>query len=322
MGSAKFFVIFKDDASGFKQVYCLKHKSDVFESFKVFERVSANKFGRRIKTLHSEYSREYCNETMRKYMQSRGIKHETSAPYTVEQNGKAERDNRTVMECARTMMQVRDIELPLWAEAINAVYLLNRVSVTGKDGSKTPYEIWMGKKPNLKHVRAFGEESFEHVPKQFAQKFDAKAKRVLLVGYEGESTNYQLYHPNTRKVTVSRNVVFRESADARETSTEDIEEEEELTILTREKEEIPQVDNIDAAPRVGTVPVKRNARNIPTVEPRVLRDRSQIHVPSRYETNFAEFNISENYEEALCSPDAPRCIEAIEEKLTKTIRGS
>lgn len=56
-------------------------------------------------------------------------------------------------------------------------------SISKRDGSKTPYEIWMGKKPDLKHVQAFG---FEHVPQQFAQKFDAKAKRVLLVGYGGE----------------------------------------------------------------------------------------------------------------------------------------
>lgn len=103
LGGARFFVMFKDDASGYRQVFFLKHKSYVFESFKIFERALANKFGRVMKTLHSDNGREYCNESMKQYMQSRGIKHE-SAPYTPEQNGKAERDNRTVVECARTMM--------------------------------------------------------------------------------------------------------------------------------------------------------------------------------------------------------------------------
>lgn len=139
-------------------------------------------------------------------------------------------------ECARTMMQARDIKLPLWAEAVNtAVYLLNRVSTTGEDGSKTSYEMWMGKKPDLKHVQAFGEEGFELVPKQFTRKFDAKAKRVLLVGYEGESANYRLFHPDTRKVTISRNVTFHEGMGTREMSTTDTEYEEEVNEGRRTK---------------------------------------------------------------------------------------
>lgn len=226
LGGAKFFVMFKDDASGYRQVFFLKHKSDVFESFKIFERALANKFGRVMKTLRSDNGREYCNESMKQYMQSRGIKHEISAPYTPEQNGKAERNNRTVVECARMMMQARNIELPLWAEAVNtAVYLLNRVSSNGNSDCKTPYELWMSEKSDVKHVRTFGEEGFEHVPQQFTHKFDAKAKKVLLVGYEGKSSNYRLYHSATRKVTISRNVIFREVANTREISEEPIAEE-------------------------------------------------------------------------------------------------
>lgn len=49
-----------------------------------------------------------------------------------------------------------------------------------------------------------------HVPKELTRKLDARAKKVVLVGYDGEWTNYRLYHPDTNKVTISRNVVFRE----------------------------------------------------------------------------------------------------------------
>lgn len=63
LGSAKFFVTFKDDASDYRQVF-LKHKSDVFESFKTFERALANKFGKVMKTLRSDNGREYCNGAM------------------------------------------------------------------------------------------------------------------------------------------------------------------------------------------------------------------------------------------------------------------
>ena len=182
-------------------MFFVKHKSDVFETFKIVERAVANKFGNAMKTLRADNRGEYCNKQMRSYMRFRGIQHETTAPYTPEQNGRAERDNRTIVECARTMLHAKQLGVFLWAEAVNtALYLLNRVSATGEDDMKTPYEIW----------RVFGEEGFEHVPKQFTRKFDDRGKKIILVGYDGESTNYRLYHPDTKKVTVSRNVVFHE----------------------------------------------------------------------------------------------------------------
>ena len=142
----RYFIAYKDDASGFRQVFFVKHKSDVFETYRDVERVVANKFGRTMKTLRTDNGREYCNEQMCSYMQTRGIKHETSAPYTPEQNGRAERDNRTIVECAHTMLHAKQIAVFLWEEAVNtAVYLLNRVLVPGEDDIKTPYEIWVGR---------------------------------------------------------------------------------------------------------------------------------------------------------------------------------
>ena len=93
IGGARYFVTYKHDSSRFRQVFFVKHKSDVFETFRVVERAVANKFGRTMKTLRTDNGREYCNEQMCSYMQSRGIKHEPSAPYTPEQNGRAEREN-------------------------------------------------------------------------------------------------------------------------------------------------------------------------------------------------------------------------------------
>lgn len=107
LGGARFFVLFKDDTSGFRCVYFIKHKSDTFEKFKAFEQEVKNRFNRPIKILRSDNGREYVNERFLTYMQSLGIVHEPTAAYTSKQNGKAERDNRTIVECARTMLQAR-----------------------------------------------------------------------------------------------------------------------------------------------------------------------------------------------------------------------
>ncbi|UYV62737.1 hypothetical protein LAZ67_2001760 [Cordylochernes scorpioides] len=94
-----------------------------------------------------------------------GIVHELTAPYTPEQNGISERDNRTIVESARCLLHGRKMSLELWAEAVNtAVYLLNRC--TKVLGNSTPYEIWYKRKPSILHLKTFGssyiERTLEH----------------------------------------------------------------------------------------------------------------------------------------------------------------
>lgn len=99
----------------------------------------------------------------------------------------------------------------LWAEAVNtAVYLLKRVTIINKARGKTFYELWASKKPNVQHIKTFGSEASAHILGQFVKKFDLKANKVVLVGYhtKTQQKNYSVYNPITRKVTVSRNVVF------------------------------------------------------------------------------------------------------------------
>ena len=97
--------------------------------------------------------------------------HELTAVYSPESNGKAELLNRILMELARCMMMdittVRGQE-HLWAEAKNtANHLRSRIfSSASNETGKTPYEIIMAKKLNLKYVRKFGSKAFVHIPKQ------------------------------------------------------------------------------------------------------------------------------------------------------------
>jgi hypothetical protein len=83
-------------------------------------------------------------------------------------------------------------------------------SVGERDGA-TPYEKWIGRKPNLEHLRIlFGSEAFVNVPKQHVTKLGVRVKKMVLFGYESISSNYQVYDPVMRKVTVLRDVVFHE----------------------------------------------------------------------------------------------------------------
>lgn len=89
-------------------------------------------------------------------------------------------------------------------------------------------------------MRVFGEQGYEHVLKQFTKKFDARTKKVILVGYDGESTNYRLYHPDTKKVTVSRNVIFQENVSEAASSDDDSNGEEQMFARREEPAEQQQ----------------------------------------------------------------------------------
>lgn len=126
VGGSKFFVSFKNDNSAYRIVYFIKHKSDVVDKLKEFVDLVENKFQRRVKTLHVDNGRKYCNKKMSRYLCAKGINLETTAPYTSEQNRRAERDNRTLIESAKAMLHGKNLPVRLWAEAVNtACYILN-----------------------------------------------------------------------------------------------------------------------------------------------------------------------------------------------------
>lgn len=316
-GGARYMLTFKDDATSFRFVYFLKHKDDVYDRFKIFDQMIRNKFNKSIKVLRSDNGTEFRNKLMNTYLESKGITRETTAPYTPEQNGKAERDNRTIIESARTMLRAKDLPKNLWAEAVNtAVYLLNRTgSSNGSD--KTPYEQWNGRKPNLQHVRIFGSEAYVHIPKQFTKKFDDRSKKVILVGYDGESSNYRVYNPMTKKVTVSHDVVFNENF----SKVTDLENNPENMIrLSMHEEEndpdkpVQEIDNNinELIQQKYDESAEKGKQAEPVQGERNLRDRKNIKPPSRYEFNVAEYGIPRSYKEAMKSENSYEWSEAIE----------
>ena len=130
-----------------------------------------------IKAVRSDNGGEYIGELRRELLRG-GIRVETSAPYTPEQNGVAERMNRTLVESARSMIHAQGLGQEYWAEAVvAAAYIRNRVISRSTDG-KSPHELWYGKKPTVRHLRVWGCIAYAHVAQEKRSKFDAKESNV------------------------------------------------------------------------------------------------------------------------------------------------
>ena len=108
-------------------------------------------------------------------LQNNEIQQQFTVPHTPQQNVVAERKNRTLVECARSMIKGKNISNGFWAEAISiALYLKNR-SPTKILEHKTPFESFYGYKPEVSHLRIFGSKAFSHIPKEDRRKLDAEA---------------------------------------------------------------------------------------------------------------------------------------------------
>ncbi|GJZ15448.1 putative ribonuclease H-like domain-containing protein [Tanacetum coccineum] len=135
---------------------------------------------------------EFCGQ--------KGIKREYSVARTPQQNGVAERKNRTLIEAARTMLADSLLPTVFWAEAVNtACYVLNRVLVT-KPHNKTPYELIIGRAPSISFMRPFGCPVTILNTLDPLGKFDGKAEEGFLVGYSVHSKAFRVFNTETRKV--------------------------------------------------------------------------------------------------------------------------
>lgn len=207
----RFFATFKDDYSSWCSTRLLKNKSELASALQEFVVQVKNQTGRGVKIIRSDNGGEYLSNDLRSWLAEKGIQHERSTPYTPQQNGVAERMNRTIVEAARSMLHGKKVPLELWGEAVLcATHILNR-SISSVH-NVTPFELWNGCKPDVSYFRVFGSPAFVHVPDESRRKLDPKAIEGILVGYCESSKAFRIWSKTTRKIIISRDVVFKEDA--------------------------------------------------------------------------------------------------------------
>ncbi|GJX72953.1 putative ribonuclease H-like domain-containing protein [Tanacetum coccineum] len=139
------------------------------------------------------------------------IKREHSVARTPQQNGVAERRNRTLIEAARTMLNDSKLPTTFWAEAVStACYVQNRVLVV-KPHNKTPYELFRGFKPALSFMRPFGCHVTILNTLDNLGKFDGKSDEGFFVGYSLSSKAFRVYNTRTRRVEENLHIGFLEN---------------------------------------------------------------------------------------------------------------
>jgi hypothetical protein len=205
-----YYVLFIDDYSRKTWIYFLKTKGEVFERFQEFKALVENQTGKKIRCLRSDNGGEYTSNDFDDYCVREGIRREMTVAYNPQQNGVAERKNRSIVGAARAMIHDQGLPLFLWAEACNTVVYLQNRSPHRALGNVTPDEAFTGHKPQVGHLHIFGCVTYSFIPKELRKKMEPTAEKGIFVGYSEVSKAYRIYIPALKRVVVRRDVKFEE----------------------------------------------------------------------------------------------------------------
>lgn len=208
LGMSKYILLMRDRFSGYSHSYLIPSKDKVHAEIQKYLGEFESESGRRIKRITTDNGSEFSNEKVKTLCELEHVKLDFVAPYTPEQNGAAERNNRTIVETATVMIAQSGLEYEIWGEAVaTAVYLRNRIRK--KNNKLTPYEYFTGRKPSVAHIVPFGTQVHSLITDRKLGKFEAKTERGFVVGFTNRSNTYRIYIPEKRKVKISCDVIFR-----------------------------------------------------------------------------------------------------------------
>ncbi|KAH9723668.1 hypothetical protein KPL70_007189 [Citrus sinensis] len=286
MRGAKYMVTFIDNYSRRCWMYPIKKKSYVFPMFKEYKARVELESGKKIKCLRTDNGGEYTDGEFLAFYKQKGIQRQFTVAYTPQQNGVAERMNRTLTERIRAMLRTAGLPNSLWAEAAKtACYIVNRSPSTAI-GLKTAMEMWTGKPADYSYLHAFGCPVYVMYNAQERTKLDPKSRRCIFLGYAEVVKGYRLWDPTAHKIIISRDVIFVEDQLQRKDGDDGTVKEKLETVPVYVKNNPEDSDSSKAAPKhEEQEPVESEA-------PEVHRSTRKRRPPTWHSEYVTEINVA------------------------------
>ncbi|CAI7874525.1 unnamed protein product [Closterium sp. NIES-53] len=211
-GGVLYFLTMVDEWSRFTWACPLSKKSDAAAAIKedwlpMVERQAM----RLVKVLRSDRGGEFLGAEFTKFLKKNGIRHQLTCPGTPQQNGIAERANRTIGEAAKTLLGAAGMPYKFWLEAVRHVITVkNRVLTHVGDKHWVPYERWLGKKPSIDMLWVWGCMGLVMVPKEQRHKLEVAAVWAVHLGMAPDSKGWLMWDPKSKRTLISCDVKFVE----------------------------------------------------------------------------------------------------------------
>ncbi|GJZ83548.1 retrotransposon protein, putative, ty1-copia subclass [Tanacetum coccineum] len=278
---ASYFVTFTDNFSRYGYVYLLKHKHEVFETFKVFQKEVENQLGKTIKSLRSDRGGEYMSQEFLDHLKERGIIAHRTPPYMPQHNDYA-------LETATRILNL----LPT------------------KKVEKTPYKVWHGQAPKLSYLKLWGCEALvKRDTLTKPDKLEPRSIKCIFIGYLKETMGYSFYYPPKNKLLVARNAEFLENSLITQEASRSLKDLEIIqeeythpsidTSLNHEEDDL-EIDE----PQSDIIPIRRSTRI------RHAPDRMCLYIDVE-EHELRDLGELANYKAALLDPESDKWLNAM-----------
>ena len=208
MEGNKYFLIAVDEASRYSALVPMQRKSETARNLQLVISAWERRTDRSVKHVRCDQGKEFLSNDLLSKFERRGIKMETTATYSPESNGMAERCNRTILDKVRAMMAWARAPEDVWDEAAMYANILRNVSPAA-NLPKTPYEYMYGLKPDISRLRVFGSVAYVFIPKDLRRKLDQRSEPAILLSADPAAKKYRVL--TSSGISVSRDVVCDET---------------------------------------------------------------------------------------------------------------
>jgi hypothetical protein len=210
MGGKWYILVIVDDDSRYSWVFFLERKDELFEHFWSLALRLNNEHPNCLKVIHRDNGTEFRNASFDEFYLEHGIDQQFFTSCVPQQNGVVERENRTLVEMARIMLDEHRTPRRFWADAISTMcYISNRIFLRSIL-HLAPFELCFGRKPSISHLRPFGCKYFV-LKRGNLHKFESCSFDGIFLGYTPHARSYRVYNLETNTVVESCDVTFGET---------------------------------------------------------------------------------------------------------------
>nr|GEU49792.1 retrovirus-related Pol polyprotein from transposon TNT 1-94 [Tanacetum cinerariifolium] len=206
----RYVLVIVDDYSRYTWVHFLRSKDEAPEVINTFLKRIIVLLQSPVIIIRTDKGTKFKNQVLKEYFDTVGISHQMYSVRTPQHNGVVERQNRTLVEAARTMLIFSRAPLFIWAEAIATACFTQNCFIIHRHFNKTPYELINGKKLDISFLHVFGALCYPKNDREDIGKLGAKVDIGFFIGYFFDSYAYRVYNRRTKKIMETLNVSFDE----------------------------------------------------------------------------------------------------------------
>lgn len=208
LSGARYILTIVDDYSRALWTILLQSKAQVSTAIQELVKQLEKQSGEKVKKLRSDNGLEFVGNDCQKFFAEKGIIHQKSCAYTTQQNGVIERKHRHLLKVARALPFQSGVPTDYWGEAITAaIHIINLLPVKSL-GWESPFKRLHKREADYSHLKSFGCKCFYTNLIPHKDKLAERATEGVLIGYPAGQKGYKVLNPVTRKIIVTREVVF------------------------------------------------------------------------------------------------------------------